>query len=228
MRAGTLLTIPPVLSLSSGMFPYRKIVILGLLAAAAAPLAAQERKPGKFENRALSAMSLAGQKVPILPITMIVSDPDIEPDSLYAPYRERASALKRADSLIVLELQNRGPEVSWLTPHELRKLARRAPGMLNDPDELGQAMLRSDRLEKIPDGLAAQLRKLVAIAGGRMVFVPAALSFSRTPEGLYRADLALVVVDTRRNEVVWRSGAVGQGASPDLALRTALLTVFPQ
>jgi len=210
------------------MLPSHRLTLAALLLAAAAPLAAQERKPGKFENRALSAMSLAGQKVPVLPITMIVSDPDIEPDSLYAPYRERAAALRRADSLIVLELQSRGPEVTWLTPHELRKLARRAPGMLNDPDQLGQAMLRSERLEKIPDGLAAQLRKLVAIAGGRMVLVPAALSFSHTPDGLYRADLALVLVDTRRNEVVWRSGAVGQGAGPDVALRSALLTVFPE
>lgn len=210
------------------MLPSNSLPLLALLLAAASPLAAQERKPGKFENRALSAMSLAGQKVPVLPITMIVSDPDVEPDSLYAPYRERAPALRRADSLIVLELQSRGPEVTWLTPHELRKLARRAPGMLNNPDELGQAMLRSERLEKIPDGLAAQLRKLVAIAGGRMVLVPAALSFSHTPEGLFRADLALVLVDTRRNEVVWRSGAVGHGAGPDVALRSALLTVFPE
>ncbi len=219
---------PTVLLLSWGMFPYRTLVVAGLLLIAAAPLGAQEPKPGKFENRALSAMSLAGQKVPILPITMVVADPDIEPDSLYAPYRERASALRRADSLIVLELEARGPEVSWLTPHELRKMARRAPGMLNSPDELGQAMLRNERLEKIPDQLAAQLRKLVAIAGGRMVLVPAALSFSHTPEGRYRADLALALVDTRRNEVVWRSSAVGQGAHPDLALRSALLTVFPQ
>ena len=210
------------------MSRYHHLAYLVLLLGLAAPLAAQDRKPGKFENRALSAMPLAGQKVPILPITMIVADPDIEPDTLYAPWLQRAAALRRADSLIVLELQNRGPEVSWLTPHELRKMARRAPGMLNNPDELGQAMLRSERLEKIPDQLAAQLRKLVAIAGGRMVFVPAALGFSHTPEGQFRADLALVLVDTRRNEVVWRSAAVGRGAGPDLALRNALTTVFPQ
>jgi hypothetical protein len=212
------------------MFPYRNRMLLSgaMLLVVAGALSAQERKPGKFENRALSAMSLAGQKVPILPITMILADPDVEPDSLYAPWRERSGARRRGDSLIVLELQNRGPEVNWLTPQELRKMARRAPGMLNSPDELGQAMLRSERLEKVPDQLGAQLRKLVAIAGGRMVLVPAALSFSHGPEGLFRADLALVLVDTRRNEIVWRSGAVGQGASPDIALRSALLTVFPQ
>ena len=73
---------PTVLLLSWGMFPYRTLVVAGLLLIAAAPLGAQEPKPGKFENRALSAMSLAGQKVPILPITMVVADPDIEPDSL--------------------------------------------------------------------------------------------------------------------------------------------------
>jgi len=212
------------------MLSFRSLVTGAAALVLAAPVTAQngDKKPGKHENRALSAMALAGQQVAILPITMVVADPAAEPDSLYAPWRERASALRRADSLIARELQTRGPEVTWVTPDELRKLARRAPGMVSDPDEMGQAMLRSPKLERIPDHLAASLRRMVAIAGGRMVLVPAALGFSHADSARFRADLSLALVDTRRNEVVWRSVAVGRGAGPDAALRSALLTVFPE
>jgi hypothetical protein len=205
----------------------RIVVPAALLACSVLPLAAQG-KPGKFENRSLAVMSLAGQKVPLLPLTMVLADPAIEGDSAYGPWRERAAALRRADSLIVLELTNRGPEISWVTPYELRKQARRAPGMLSSPDELGQAMLRAEKITRVPDQLASALRKLVAISGGRMVMVPAALSFSRPADAPWRADLMLALVDTRRYEVVWRSTAMAHGDSPDLALRSALTTVFPQ
>lgn len=185
-------------------------------------------KPQRFENNALSVVPLAGQQVPLLPITMVVADTSVERDSAWAPWRGRAAALARGDSLITDELTMRGPEIGWVPPNELRKLARRAPGMLSDPGSMGQAMLRAPKLERIPDGLASSLRKLVAMAGGRMVFVPAALGFSRAADGRVRADLALVLVDTRRNTVAWRSQAVGHGADPDEALRAALTTVFPQ
>jgi hypothetical protein len=171
---------------------------------------------------------LSGQQVALLPITMVVADTSVERDSAFAPYRGRAAALSRSDSLITEALQMSGPEITWIPPNELRRIARRAPGMLSDPGTYGQAMLRSPKLEQVPDGLGANLRKLVAVAGGRMVFVPAALGFSRTAENTFRADLALVLVDTRRNTIVWRSQAFGTGADPDQALRAALATVFPQ
>ena len=192
--------------------------------------AQQDRQPApqKFENNALSVVALSGQQVALLPITMVVADTAIERDSVYAPYRGRAAALGRSDSLIGEELQMRGPEITWILPDELRRMARRAPGMLSDPGTLGQAMLRAPNLERVPDGLGASLRKLVAMTGGRMVFVPAALGFSRSTDGQVRADLALVLVDTRRNIIAWRSQAFGLGADPDQALRAALATVFPQ
>ena len=84
------------------------------------------------------------------------------------------------------------------------------------------------RVERIPDQLATALRRLVAVAGGRMVLVPAAVAFNRTPSAQTRAEVSLALVDTRRNEVVWRSVAAGESTAPDRALRNALLTVFPE
>lgn len=203
--------------------PHRLLLVaLGL--ALASPARAQD---SKFENHQLDVMPLAGQKVAILPITYVVADPAVTSDSAWHPWTERIPALRRADSLVDAELVARSPEVNWVLPPELRKISRRAGGMLANPDEMGQAMLRNERLKDVPDQLASPLRKFAALAGGRMVLVPAAMAFSRGVDGDWRADLSIALVDSRKAVVVWRSLAVGRGASPDIAAQRAAATVFP-
>jgi len=200
------------------------IAALFLCAALPRPALAQ----GNLESRGLSAMALAGERVSLLPLTMVVADSAVESDSLYAPWRARAAAVALGDSLIFEAFQTRAPEITWVPPAELRRLARRSPGMMSNPDQMGQAMLRSPKLKRIPDQLGTSLRRMVAIAGGRMVLVPAAVAFNRTPSGQTRAEISLALVDTRRSEVVWRSVAAGESTTPDRALRNALQTVFPE
>ena len=62
-------------------------------------------------------------------------------------WRGRAAALSRSDSLITEALQMSGPEITWIPPNELRRIARRAPGMLSDPGTYGQANERRNRTE---------------------------------------------------------------------------------
>ncbi|HET7601736.1 MAG TPA: hypothetical protein VFK36_01880 [Gemmatimonadales bacterium] len=200
------------------------LLLATVLLTAAAPLRAQE---SKYLNHQLNVMPLAGQKISILPITYVVADPAFTADSAWLPWSDRVPALRRADSLVDAELVARSPEINWVLPPELRKISRRAGGMLANPDEMGQAMLRSEGLKEVPDNLAAPLRKFVALAGGRMALVPAALGFSREADGNWRADLALVLVDARRASIVWRSLAVGRGATPDIAAQRAAASVFP-
>lgn len=192
---------------------------------ASPPAPAEAQKP--TQTHGLAVAPLAGQPVAVLPITMVLGDSAAEADSTFAPYRDRRSALRRTDSLIAETLEGRGPEVKWVLPPELRRMARRAPGMLTDPDQMGQAMMRSPQLTRLPDPLRSSLRTLVAIAGGRMVFIPAALGFGRDPAGQVHATLSLVLADARNGSVMWRSLATGSGTSPDAALNAALATIFP-
>ncbi|HEV7367259.1 MAG TPA: hypothetical protein VGN76_15545 [Gemmatimonadales bacterium] len=175
----------------------------------------------------LSTQALAGQTVAVLPITLVVADPAIQSDSGYAPYRDRRAALHRTDSLISEALLARGPEVHWVLPPELRKMARRSAGFVPEPEEMGQAVLRSPNMSTIPDPLRSSLRSLVAVADGRLVLVPAALGFGPEPDGRIRADLSIVMGDARNGKVLWRSLALGRGKSPDEALNAALAAVLP-
>jgi hypothetical protein len=179
------------------------------------------------QTRTLATGALAGQTVAVLPLTLLAADPALETDSVYAQYRERRAALLRADSLVGEGLQSRGPEVTWVLPPELRKVARRSAGFVEDPDQMGQAILRSPGMQNVPDRLRSSLRALVALVGGRYALIPASLGFGPEPSGQIRADLTLVLADSRSGKVLWRSLAYGRGSSPDQALAAAVAAVLP-
>src|SRR5215207_9335802 len=156
-------------------------VILALLSFSCAA-GAQQPAPSVPPPSASSAATvpteaLAGQNVAVMPITLVAADPALQSDTIYAPYRDRRSALLWADSLIGDAFSGRAPEVRWVLPAELRKVARRSPGIVGDPDQMGQAALRSPKLREIPDPLRSSLRNLMAVVGGRVVMVPASIGF---------------------------------------------------
>ncbi len=192
-----------------------------LLAALAMPVRAQQ------PPRPVPVQGMVGQSVALMPLTLVGADPELASDSLYVKYQDRRATLLWADSLIGVAFTERAPEVKWVLPPALRKMARRSPGIVGDPDQMGQAMLRSPKLKDIPDPLRASLRSLMALVGGRVAMVPAALGFGRDTDGKVRADLTLVAADTRSGKILWRSQAVGSGENPDQALQAALVSVLP-
>jgi hypothetical protein len=200
---------------------------LGVLALVACSAHAQDQPKPLPAVQTLATGPLAGQTIAVLPITLVVADPTLESDTLYQPYRERRAALLRADSLVGAGIQSRGPEVNWVLPPELRKIARRSAGFVDDPDQMGQAILRSPNLTKVPDPLRSSLRGLVAVVDGRLALVPASLGFGPEPNGQIRADLTLVLADCRSGRILWRSVAYGRGVNPDQALNAAVAAVLP-
>ena len=79
-------------------------------------------------------------------MTMVVADPELQSDPNYAAYRDRRAAQAQSDSIIAEGIVSRAPEVSWVPPRELRKMARRSAGYLADPDQMGHAVLRSPKI----------------------------------------------------------------------------------
>jgi hypothetical protein len=191
------------------------------------PLRAQQQDASLPPSRMLATAALAGQTVAVLPFTLVVADPALESDSVYASYRDRRAGLLRADSLLGESLQTRGPEVNWVLAPQLRKMARRSAGMVADPDNMGQAVLRAPNMTRVPDRLRSSMRGLLALADGRLALVPASLGFGPDKDGRLRADVTLVLADTRSGKVLWRSLAYGRGASPDEALKAAVAAVLP-
>src|SRR5207245_3246302 len=113
---------------------------------------------------------------------------------------ERRAAPARGDSVIGTLLKTRAPEGTWLLPDELRRAARRAPGIAPDPDQMGTALLLrgGGREEMVRDPLRSELRTLAALVGaggGRFMLVPAGL-------------------------VLWRTGGPGEGGAGGVGARS--------
>jgi hypothetical protein len=208
-----------------------RFLVAGTLILTAVPSCAKAQGGGQVAPLPavpqLPTQALAGKVVGVLPLTLVAADPALQSDTGYSNYRDRRSALHRADSIISEALVGRGPEVNWVLPPELRKIARRSAGFTPDPDEMGQAILRAPKLTSIPDPLRSSLRNLMAVADGRVALVPAALGFVPEVNGQIRADISLVIGDARTGKVMWRTVAVGRGKTPDEALTAALAAVLP-
>jgi hypothetical protein len=167
---------------------------------------------------------MAGEKIAVLPISLVIAAAPLNTD---APFIDRIAALRWSDSLLAYALENRAPDVDWVLPEELRAVAKRAPSIAPDPDRMGQSVMGNPRIETMPDPLRSYARSLVALAGGRRLLIPAAYSFSRTPEGKVKADLAIVMADARNGRVLWRTLAIGEGDTPAAAVEAALKTMLP-
>lgn len=195
------------------------LLVLTACAAGSVPPATAQREAAP----ALAVAPLAGQRVPVLPVTLVSVDDALE-DQLPV---DRATRLAWADSLLGDELLARGPEVTWVLAPELRAAARRAPATVTDPDRMGQALMRSPELKQVPDPLRAYIRALTAMTNSRLAFIPAAIRFSPDTTGMVRADVALVLTDSRNGAVVWRSHPSALGATPAAALRAVVRHILP-
>jgi hypothetical protein len=185
----------------------------------------------------LPTAGIASQQVGVLPLTLVAAEDSLHWETVLG---ERRVALAKSDSIIGTLLKTRAPEVSWLLPDELRRVARRAPGIAPAPDQMGTAILfhpTKQDPEMVADPLRSELRTLAALAGGgRYALVPAGLTFRRKsqpptappPSRLTAtAELTVVLVDVRTGRVGFRTVARGDGDDPWSALTRAVKTLTP-
>lgn len=207
----------------------RRLSPLLLLAVVACGSRSSAQNQGQTPSPAVPARplytnTLAGEKIAVLPITMVIAEP---PLSSEAPFLDRLTALRWTDSVLEYALENRAPDVNWVFPEDLRAIAKRAPTVAPDPDKMGQSVMAAPRLDFLPDPLRSYARSLVAIAGGRHLLIPAAATFNRPAGGGVKVELSVVMADARNGRVTWRTLAVGEGPTADVALGEALRLMLP-
>ena len=191
-----------------------------------------DHQPTPAPTAPLPTAGLAGQRVALTPLALVAAEEALRWDSLIG---NRRTTLDKSDSIIATLLGARAPEVTWVGPAELRHIARRAPGIAADPDQMGTPFLRASNIIDIPDPLRSQLRTLMGLAGGRYVLVPAGLVFrvaspGAAPRGspaAASAELSVVLIDSRVGKVGWRTIAHGEGDDPWIALTRAVKSLTP-
>lgn len=104
---------------------------------------------------------------------------------------------------------------TWVWPADLRQAYRRNPALLPDPFELSVGALRGMRLEAdtdLPERLGGELRTLLAVSEGRRYFLlPVDVTLSHGTAG-FTATGQAILVDGRRQRVVWARRITGAAA----------------
>ena len=196
--------------------------VLGVLILTRPDLLPAQKKP---VTQPLATAAVAGQGVVIVPFSMVVIEPSVPAGTFKL---DRVALLRWSDSVLVDGAINRAPEAKWIAPQELRRVARRGAGLLADPDQMGQSIMRGWNMTTVPDPLRSNLRRLLAVAGGeRFALIPASLVFSTDSAGALAATMSIVLADVRTGRVVWRSMAKGRDGTPEQVLGKAVATVFP-
>ena len=193
------------------------------------------KPPAPLPTAPLPVTALAGQRVMLLPATLVIADAALGWDSVLAG---RKATLATVDSTLSALLTERAPEVTWVLGPELRRAVQLSAGMASDPAQFPTSVLRHDELTEVPDPLRSQLRNLAAVARSRFALVPAALIWVRADTaaavravvqgtGAATAELTLVMVDTRLGQVLYRSVARGGADDPWTGLARAAKLATP-
>jgi hypothetical protein len=121
---------------------------------------------------------------------------------------------------------------TWVWPAALRQAHRRNPALLPDPFELSVGALRGMRLEPdtdLPERLGGELRTLLAVSEGRRYFLlPLDVILSYGAPG-FTASGQVILVDGRRQRVVWSrriTGAAAPGADAALSAYAGAVAVL--
>jgi hypothetical protein len=198
------------------------IVTLGVAGCGGGKPKPQQVEPAPAKP--LPTAGISGQDVAVYPLTMLLAADSLHWDSLLP---NRRASLDKADSIIGALLQERSPEVNWVLPPKLRRSAAQAPGMLTNPDQMATSLLRGPLVDNIPDPLRGQMRTLTGMANARFALVPASLIYVMAPTGRGRAELTIVMADTRTGMIGYRTVATGEGTDPWVALRLAVKSLVP-
>jgi hypothetical protein len=206
---------------------YTGLVTVAILAAGCGGRSPEQQPPEPAPTSPLPTAGLAGEHVPVLPLTLVAAEDSLGWNPELA---DRRVVLATSDSILGELLQARAPEVTWVLPEALRREARRSPTLATNPDQMGTAILRGEKVRVVPDPLRSELRAMVALANARYALVPAALVYRRegtAAPGVGTAELSIVLVDARTGQVGWRTIARGEGPDPWTALTQAVKALTP-
>ncbi len=161
--------------------------------AAAAPMA----------SAAAALSSLRNLPVLVMPVQRAGTDPALG----WASAPGEAELRRQADSLFAGVLGARGLASRWTFGDAVRRLARRNPTYVTDPDRLGVGGLELSAVgSRVAEPLASELRSLVALTEARHVLLPLSVHFAPiagAPAGTGHAVVQLALVDARASQLLW-------------------------
>lgn len=185
--------------------------------------------PGLAAQQAAPLAPFAGTRVAVVPVQFYHADS--------SGWGAPAGAVLRVafDSLLSEALNEHGLAGTWSTPADVARASKRNVLYAGDPRNLGAFPVRygARKDAAIPDPLASNLRRIVALLDARYALIPLELHVDPLKGGA-SLGVRLLLVDARLGAPVWQVDLIGEQAaaySPKLlqalATRVAELVVAP-
>jgi hypothetical protein len=134
------------------------------------------------------------------------------------PVQSTRGVSGNADAELADALGARGDGVRWLMPPALRSMLARSPALDVPIDALPVGVFLDAQVDRVGDPLYGQLRRLAALANGRIALIPVEVRHRPdTPERPGAIEVVATLIDTTTGRVVWFGvveGASGGGADP--------------
>jgi hypothetical protein len=143
-------------------------------------------------------------KVAVAPVQFFRSDSG-------AVHATAATMRAAFDSLVSVQLEEHGLKGTWATPAEVQRSARRNAMYASDPRNLGAFPVRNGvgKDGVIPDPLAGNVRRLVALHDARYALLPVELRVARG-EGGTQATVRLILIDARLMKALFQVDLAGE------------------
>jgi hypothetical protein len=173
---------------------------------------------------------VAGQNIIIAPVQALRAGTEAAWPAL-PPQR---ATLAHLDSVVADTLKERVGNRDWVYADGVIKSAANNPTYATDPRGLAVNSLRAATLkvgDRLVEPLATQLRTMIAFHDARLVLIPTDMTIERTPAGLGRPVVRLVLVDPRSSVVRWIGRVTGDDSpafTPDIPalIATRLADLF--
>ena len=130
------------------------------------------------------------------------------------PVQIRQSVPGDVDTEIAFAFRERGSEIDWVFPDELRSTLTRAPAIRSTVDGLTASVFLGAEVDRIGDPLYGQIRRLAELVNSEIAVIPVLMRpGAEGVQGVSVVEILAAIVDVRTGRVLW-SGVVAGRPGP--------------
>lgn len=180
----------------------RAAVVFVFLAALVACGSRSAEPPRAGESRG-AIPDLTGAEVLVLPVQRVAGLPG-------------GTAGLDPDAELAFALQERGSDVQWILPSEIRSALETSPGVSASIDNLDVGIFLRTEVDRVGDPLFGDLRRLAALTGGSMALVPVQVRHrTASEESPPAVEFVAALLDARSGYVLWFGVVDGSAGDAD-------------
>ncbi len=123
-----------------------------------------------------------------------------------------------ADEELGFALRERGEQVDWILPDEVRAALRRSPSLRADIEALPVGVFLRREVRRIGDPLYGEIRRAAAVTDASLALLPVQVRHRpESPEQSEALEVVAALIDVRSGRVLWFAILEGPGSASDPA-----------